>query len=409
MDRLQSRSRRSLVSLSCAQINNHVILCYNSLSLPVVMPIIPIIPSINTCMSLTTPTTASTTTTASFTPKLPELNTNELQALADVCSNIVPNNALPSPGFGSATAATDLMAAGIAGASTTVVSSGTSLTMSSIATPIPNLLMNSLVSPTKIITDEPVLNPMMASVAMPDKLPVACLAPPVSVIETIEEQRDFFVPAMEQDADVSEKELPEPIEDEEPMEECTHNTVSLSSPKHPSSLKSDDVVMTENLSGGSGMTVESADSNSLEVAAAEGQVTVDDLHLLCDLFYLPFEHGTISLVLLSEFHWLKNNASVLVHEHIKSGSDVNKPEAMEWNRRATKFENISQRVFELARKIVRSRNQEIVHELYSYFWELTSVLELLVGYVRWLKLGQFPANINNFTQGSYTCKEGGVV
>lgn len=265
--------------------------------------------------------------------------------------------------------------------------------------------MNSLVSPTKIITDEPVLNPIMANVAMPDKLPVACLPPPVS------EQRDFFVPAMDQDG--SEKELAEPIEDEEPMEECTQ-TVSLSSPKHPSSLKSDDVVMTENSSGGSGMAVE--DINLLEASAVAveesnqvGQVTVDDLHLLCDLFYLPFEHGTISLVLLSEFHWLKNNASVLVvHDNNKSGSDANKPEAMEWSRRAAKFEHISQRVFELARKLVRSRNQEIVHELYSYLWELTSVLELLVGYVRWLKLGQFPANINNFTQGSYTCKEGGL-
>jgi len=44
-----------------------------------VMPIIPIIPSINTCMSLTT-----TTTTSTSSRTVPEVNTTQLQALADV-------------------------------------------------------------------------------------------------------------------------------------------------------------------------------------------------------------------------------------------------------------------------------------------------------------------------------------
>lgn len=50
--------------------------------IPTAMPIIPILPSVNTCMSLTT-TTSSTTTTA-----IPVVPTNQLQALADVCSTV---------------------------------------------------------------------------------------------------------------------------------------------------------------------------------------------------------------------------------------------------------------------------------------------------------------------------------
>lgn len=136
---------------------------------------------------------------------------------------------------------------------------------------------------------------------------------------------------------------------------------------------------------------------------ANGVVTIDDLILLCDLFYLPFEHGSRSLVILNEFYWLKNNASVLVEGKRRSTSEE-KPETAEWHRRAEKFMLLSNRVFDLARKLVRSVNKEIVYELYSYLWELTAALALLMGYVEWLKLGQFPANINNFTQGSYTCE-----
>lgn len=48
------------------------------------MPVIPILPSINTCMSLTT----TTSTVSTSTIKVPEVNTTQLQALAEVCSSV---------------------------------------------------------------------------------------------------------------------------------------------------------------------------------------------------------------------------------------------------------------------------------------------------------------------------------
>jgi hypothetical protein len=47
------------------------------------------------------------------------------------------------------------------------------------------------------------------------------------------------------------------------------------------------------------------------------QLTHEDLALLCDLFYLPFEHGGQGLQLLHEFNWLKSNAHLVTHANCK--------------------------------------------------------------------------------------------
>lgn len=57
---------------------------------------------------------------------------------------------------------------------------------------------------------------------------------------------------------------------------------------------------------------------------SEKDITSDDILLLCDLFYLPFEHGCQGLQLLNEFHWLKINAGVLSGN--KVGANCAKPE-----------------------------------------------------------------------------------
>jgi len=58
----------------------------------------------------------------------------------------------------------------------------------------------------------------------------------------------------------------------------------------------------------------------------EKQLTHEDLSLLCDLFYLPFEHGGQGIQLLQEFNWLKSNAYVVMkkskEEEQASESDV---------------------------------------------------------------------------------------
>lgn len=51
---------------------------------------------------------------------------------------------------------------------------------------------------------------------------------------------------------------------------------------------------------------------------------------MCDLFYLPFEHGPQSVQYLTEFNWLKSNAHLVSKENRqtckKNNSTEFKPE-----------------------------------------------------------------------------------
>lgn len=114
-------------------------------------------------------------------------------------------------------------------------------------------------------------------------------------------------------------------------------------------------------------------------------ITVDDLFLLCDLFYLPFEHGSRSLQIINEFYWLKSNATVLVN-FFKKGECISnaKPEVQEWFQRADKFYNICQSVIVLAKKVAQCANKELCYDLFSYVWDMAGVVILLCAFVKWL-------------------------
>lgn len=62
----------------------------------------------------------------------------------------------------------------------------------------------------------------------------------------------------------------------------------------------------------------------------EENITVEDLYLLCDLFYLPFEHGNRGFKLLNEFNWLKANANVLLVKNCKKNNSPQKPEVCDF-------------------------------------------------------------------------------
>lgn len=138
---------------------------------------------------------------------------------------------------------------------------------------------------------------------------------------------------------------------------------------------------------------------------------MEDLYLLCDLFYLPFEHGNRGLKLLNEFNWLKANANVLLgnDKAVRKCSNADgavspKPEVAEWMQRAESFSNHCNSVHELLRKIANCANKEICHDLFSYVWDIAGTLTLLNAFVKWLSLGHFPTNVQTYTQGTYTCK-----
>ncbi|XP_060650995.1 protein O-GlcNAcase [Drosophila nasuta] len=377
-----------------------------------VMPIIPIIPSINTCMSLTT-----TTTTSTNTRTVPEVNTTQLQALADVCS-----------------------------------------TVSSTLTPISNPVMNSLVSPTKVVTNDEIINPIPTTVAsnieLPEKIPISIVPVPImeakGVEESIELSCDLFDPlakTTEAVIEASSKLDGSPVVEDIPIDEKRDQVNNLSvetmldesslsplsagvnepmecssinsqiSPKEATKLVADDVIMEDSTNDVNSMHVESPSSSpvstaemheedELDAKSSRLRINADDLSLLCDLFYLPFEHGIRGLKLLNEFQWIKVNANVMLQDRASgSGGDAAKsmkPEVSEWLQRSEVFSKLCAGVQELLVKIADCDNKEISHDLYSYVWDISGALSLLNCYVKWLALGHFPQNTASYTEGSYT-------
>ncbi|XP_026475031.1 LOW QUALITY PROTEIN: protein O-GlcNAcase-like [Ctenocephalides felis] len=396
------------------------------------MPIIPILPSVNTCMSLTT-TTSSTTTTA-----IPVVPTNQLQALADVCSTVSGNEQF---------------------------------------SPLPNPVMNSLVSPTKVVLNDSIPNPITSTVAnlpLPQNIPVSSIPVPIMSIKAMESspaietehicndsqnemavnnstnEVDKIIDDDTVDPDVAAIITPAVCEDSklnkmvsgndedfvvsnksvinctemngtakpmngdmatedsslsEPME-CGSSNTSQPSPVHVVKTIETDVIMSEstsNCSGGS-MQVETSDTASISTVGTT-EMTIDaeklDLVLLCDLFYLPFEHGSQGLQLLQEFHWLKTNAQLVIISN-RSNETMSKPEVQEWFRRSDKFSTLCYSVSRLALKLAHCQNRELLHDLYSYVWDMGNVVSLLDSYVKWLALGRFPTNMASYIQGSYT-------
>nr|XP_023023650.1 protein O-GlcNAcase [Leptinotarsa decemlineata] len=233
---------------------------------------VPIIPSINTCMSLTSTTSTSTSTV---------VNSNQLQALAEVCSTVTVSD--------------------------------------SIVNPIPGPVMNSLVSETKVVCNESIPNPITT--------------------------------------------VPIPV----PLDSDEAKTVTI-------------------LSG----TME----------CFENDLKYEDLALLCDLFYLPFEHGSQGLQLLQEFNWLKSNAHLVIIANQKN--DKFSPEVQEWFTRAEKLNEMTQSVNRLFQHLSSCNNRELLYDLYSYIWDIRGVISLLNSYVKWLAGGQFPPSMPSYTQGTYT-------
>lgn len=153
-------------------------------------------------MSLTTTTTTSTN---AKTVTVPEVNTTQLQALADVCCSSV--NA-------------------------------------SSVNPIMNSVMNSLVSPTKVVTNDDIVNPIPTCVAsnieLPKKIPISIVSVPIMHTKTTSDvdSEDSEIPFTSVSLTAKRSELvkshdvpdEEDMKDEEFIEPTAHTVTTTPAP-----------------------------------------------------------------------------------------------------------------------------------------------------------------------------------
>ncbi|XP_042560635.1 protein O-GlcNAcase [Clupea harengus] len=109
-------------------------------------------------------------------------------------------------------------------------------------------------------------------------------------------------------------------------------------------------------------------------------LTLDDLTLLAELFYLPYEHGPKAVHMLKEFNWLRSNSSA-----VSVNSEDKDPEKVEeWKIRAEKFEEMCCSVIQMFTRLSNSANRTILYDLYSYIWDIKSIISMVKSFVQWL-------------------------
>jgi beta-N-acetylglucosaminidase len=99
------------------------------------------------------------------------------------------------------------------------------------------------------------------------------------------------------------------------------------------------------------------------------QITLEELGLLADLFYSPFEHGERAKVILeSARNLLKANAIS--------------------NEELGLLEMTARTVGRLFEKLTELDNRDLLYSLYGYVWEIRHDLGYLVAYLHWLQAGK---------------------
>ncbi|KAH9359583.1 hypothetical protein HPB48_021648 [Haemaphysalis longicornis] len=97
------------------------------------------------------------------------------------------------------------------------------------------------------------------------------------------------------------------------------------------------------------------------------QLVLDDLALLVDLFYLPFEHG------------LQGRLKRPGRQAEPGGAELE-----EWRKRAAKFDQITQAVGRLSSRLTFVPNRALLYDFYPYIWDIKGVISLLNSYVKWI-------------------------
>ncbi|XP_074640311.1 protein O-GlcNAcase-like isoform X2 [Tubulanus polymorphus] len=113
----------------------------------------------------------------------------------------------------------------------------------------------------------------------------------------------------------------------------------------------------------------------------EGKLTADDVLLLVDLFYLPYEHGPRAVQLLNDFHWLKTNAHLVIQNAVGIHT---KQEESEWRKKAAEFNAEVRHISDIVEKLFHIPNRGILYDLYPYVWDMRGILSLLSSFVKWL-------------------------
>ncbi len=117
-------------------------------------------------------------------------------------------------------------------------------------------------------------------------------------------------------------------------------------------------------------------------------ITMDDVAILVDFFYLPFEHGSNAIQMLTDFYWLKANCSSICDAKGKSATPQQVAAASNWHEQADRMREKLQAYNTMVQHLCTIPNQTVLYDLFPYVWDMMSVLSVTKTFIDWL--GRYP-------------------
>ncbi|NXD71592.1 OGA GlcNAcase, partial [Eolophus roseicapillus] len=109
-------------------------------------------------------------------------------------------------------------------------------------------------------------------------------------------------------------------------------------------------------------------------------LTLGEVRMLVELFYLPYHHGPLAQRLLEYFRWLRANS-------LSVGVSAAAPDAgagRRWRCRAQSFVRLCAQTCRLHTRLVGAAGQALLYDLHPYLWDIRNVLLAASAFIQWL-------------------------
>ncbi|NWX81217.1 OGA GlcNAcase, partial [Alca torda] len=109
-------------------------------------------------------------------------------------------------------------------------------------------------------------------------------------------------------------------------------------------------------------------------------LTLEEVRMLVELFYLPYHHGPQAQHLVEHFRWLRANS-------LSVGVPATAPDACEgtqWRSRAQSFQLLCTQTCRLHSRFVSSAGRALLYDLHPYLWDIRNMLLAASAFIRWL-------------------------
>ncbi|CAL8332246.1 unnamed protein product [Merluccius merluccius] len=104
-------------------------------------------------------------------------------------------------------------------------------------------------------------------------------------------------------------------------------------------------------------------------------LTLEDLNLLSELFYLPYEYGPTAKTMLQELNWLKTNSRA-------ASASAETDQTAEWHSRAQSFDKMCEAVVQMFNRLSNAPNRRILYDLYDYICDIKSGVGLARAHIK---------------------------